>query len=84
MIHAGRTNRGGGVNLFEKLKAEASGILHWLVEGFRMWRAEGLNPPDVVTAATDQYRRSEDLISQFIEAAVRNRAYPPGTGGRAL
>ncbi|MFQ5737240.1 MAG: phage/plasmid primase, P4 family, partial [Thermodesulfobacteriota bacterium] len=52
----------------EKLKAEASGILAWLVRGCIEWQRQGLNPPAVVRSATEQYRVSEDLISEFIEA----------------
>jgi putative DNA primase/helicase len=53
--------------LCEKLKDEASGILAWLVKGCLAWQKEGLNPPDIVKAATDEYRSDEDTIGHFIE-----------------
>lgn len=53
--------------LREKLKAEASGILAWLVRGCLEWQQQGLKPPEQVTGATEQYRMNEDTISQFVE-----------------
>src|ERR1051326_3126611 len=52
--------------LADKLRAEASGILNWLLAGAQRFLADGLNNiPDAVTAATDNYRESEDVISRF-------------------
>ena len=48
-------------HLEEKLKAEASGILNWLLEGVRRWRKEGLKAPEVVLSATNEYRGEMDL-----------------------
>ncbi|WP_446812051.1 phage/plasmid primase, P4 family [Methylomonas sp. 2BW1-5-20] len=53
--------------LFEKLKAEASGILNWLVEGFRAWQAEGLVIPDCIKQATADYRQESDIVGRFLE-----------------
>ena len=53
--------------LCEKLKDEASGILAWLVKGCLAWQREDLNPPDIVKAATNEYRSDEDTIGHFIE-----------------
>lgn len=53
--------------LSEKLKAEVSGILAWLVRGCLAWQREGLNPPAVVRAATEDYRKDEDIIGRFID-----------------
>jgi putative DNA primase/helicase len=52
--------------LLEKLKAEAPGILAWLVRGCLEWQREGLNPPAEVRAATSEYRAGEDTLGQFI------------------
>lgn len=51
----------------EKLRAEAQGILAWLVRGCIEWKKHGLNPPAVVTDATKEYRSQEDVIGRFIE-----------------
>lgn len=54
-------------HLPEKLRAESAGILAWLVRGCREWQQQGLNPPAVVTSATDAYRSQEDTIGRFID-----------------
>lgn len=45
-----------------------SGILNWAVEGYRLYKQEGLEPPDEVKSATAQYRQDSDRISQFVDA----------------
>lgn len=54
----------------DKLAAEASGILNWAVRGCLLWQAEGLEMPEVVRAAVDEYKRDEDRLGDFIEDAV--------------
>jgi putative DNA primase/helicase len=58
--------RRADLNLDKKIMAEASGILAWLVRGVLEWQRDGLNPPREVTEATEKYRRSEDLIADWI------------------
>ena len=54
--------------LQHKLRAEASGILAWLVRGCLEWQqAGGLFPPDRVKAATEDYREEEDTVTQFVD-----------------
>ena len=53
-------------DLREKLNAEASGILAWLVRGNLEWRKQGLNPPASVQVATEAYREEEDILTLFI------------------
>ena len=53
--------------LVEKLKEEAPGILRWMVEGCMALRAEGLSPPKDVEAATEAYRKGEDVLGLFVE-----------------
>ncbi|NMC87210.1 MAG: hypothetical protein GYA69_02040 [Candidatus Moranbacteria bacterium] len=53
--------------LSEKLQSEASGILAWLVKGCLAWQKDGLNAPDIVKAATNEYRSDEDTIGHFID-----------------
>jgi putative DNA primase/helicase len=49
------------------LLAESAGILNWLVEGCRLWRAEGLCEPACVQLATADYRQASDVLTEFIE-----------------
>jgi putative DNA primase/helicase len=52
--------------LGEKLKAEAAGILAWMVKGAVKWRKHGLPEPVEITAATDSYRDEQDFLAPFI------------------
>ncbi len=45
-----------------------SGIFNWAVEGYRLFKAEGLQEPGEVLEATAQYRQDSDRTSQFIDA----------------
>jgi len=60
-------------NILDKLKAEAPGILRWLVEGHIEWRTNGLQVPAKVRAATAEYRSESDVILQFVDERC-NRA----------
>lgn len=51
----------------ERLKAEAPGILAWAVRGCLAWQERGLDPPERVQVATEQYRKSQDDLGSFIE-----------------
>lgn len=57
--------------LFEKLKAEASGILNRYLDGLRSWLEKGLVIPTEVSQATAEYRADSDPLSRFLEACTR-------------
>lgn len=48
------------------LRAELPGILAWLVRGCLDWQTEGLNTPEIVTEATNEYRQNEDVLGAFV------------------
>jgi putative DNA primase/helicase len=52
----------------EKLKSEYPGILAWLVAGCLAWQCDGLGVPEEINRATEDYRKSEDLLTAFIAA----------------
>jgi putative DNA primase/helicase len=54
-------------DLLQKLRAEYSGILAWLVRGCLEWQSMGLNPPTAVIESTEKYREDEDLTGQFCD-----------------
>lgn len=54
-------------NLLDKLRAEALGILSWIVRGAVEWSEQGLCPPAGIRAATESYRHESDRIGQFLE-----------------
>jgi len=52
--------------LSEKLKAEWPAILRWMIAGCLEWQRQGLNPPEKVLAATEDYLASEDAIGLWL------------------
>ena len=50
-----------------KLQRELTGILNWIVEGALMWQREGLNPPVVITQASNEYRKEMDVLDLFVD-----------------
>ena len=45
----------------------ASGIFNWLLEGYHKYKKKGLEAPDSVIKATNQYKNESDKIGLFIE-----------------
>lgn len=54
--------------LDRKLRAEAQGILNWIVAGCEDWFDEGLNPPASAIAAVEDYRAGEDPVGEFLKS----------------
>lgn len=50
-----------------KLRKEVSGILNWLLAGVGDWLAQGLNPPDRVKQALDNYRKTSSPFGDWLE-----------------
>jgi putative DNA primase/helicase len=69
--------------LIEKLYQERPGILAWLVRGCLEWQRIGLDRPEKVKTATEQYQNSEDELAEFIAECLENN---PGvnTKGREI
>lgn len=58
----------------EMVQKDAGGILSWLIEGYKMWREEGIGTCSVVSDATQQYRIENDPVERFIEEMCRRDA----------
>ncbi|MBC6714265.1 phage/plasmid primase, P4 family [Treponema sp. Marseille-Q3903] len=57
--------------LTEKLIAENSGILNWLIQGYAMWRKEGLGEePKAVREANNEYRMDMDVVGTFVDSVL--------------
>tara|TARA_R110002012_G_scaffold189693_1_gene357092 strand:- start:1545 stop:3404 length:1860 start_codon:yes stop_codon:yes gene_type:complete len=54
-------------NLPDILKQEAPGILTWLVEGCLRYLQEGLEEPEQIRAATEEYRQESDKLRLFLQ-----------------
>ena len=46
--------------------AENSGILNWLLEGYRLWKKEGLKEPEAIRTANEEYRFDMDSVGSFV------------------
>ena len=49
-----------------KLLNEAPQILNWLLEGFRLYLKEGLEKPQSIVQAIEDYKEDMDLVQQWI------------------
>lgn len=56
------------VALPRKLRAELPGILRWAVDGYKLYKQEGLRMPRAVKQSVDEYRTEMDVISMFLQA----------------
>lgn len=63
--------------LLAKLREELPGMLSWAMRGLAAWRAQGMGDAKKINAATAAYRRSEDLLAQWVE-----RTLQPSTTGK--
>jgi putative DNA primase/helicase len=54
-------------DLPKKLEAEYPGILAWLVRGCLEWQEDGLQIPEEVKAATEEYKAESDVLARFLE-----------------
>lgn len=60
--------------LLEKLKAEAEGILAWMVQGCLRWRTEGLGEPPEVTDAVSTWQVDSNRFLAFLDEHYERRA----------
>jgi putative DNA primase/helicase len=63
-VHIPREER--DPDLGEKLWAERSGILNWMVAGLVQYLESGLREPDAVVEATRQFREDSDPLHRFL------------------
>ena len=53
--------------LGDKLKAEYPAILQWMIQGCLKWQQQGLNPPEAVLRATEEYLEEEDSLRLWLD-----------------
>ena len=57
---------------------EAEGIMNWLVEGYAMWRKEGMGSsvetgvPQKLITIKDKYKQDMDTVGQFLQECTMN------------
>jgi putative DNA primase/helicase len=54
-------------NLLDKMREEYGGILQWMIEGAVSYYREGLQIPDFIAAATQDYASEEDDVGQWLD-----------------
>jgi putative DNA primase/helicase len=54
-------------SLSEKLQQELAGILTWAVQGCLQWQKQGLQIPEEVKTATNEYRIESDVLLSFLD-----------------
>jgi P4 family phage/plasmid primase-like protien len=60
--------------LSKKLRAEWPGILAWMVRGCLDWQRNGMEEPEEVHAATEEYRAEQNVVAAFIrECCLKNK-----------
>jgi putative DNA primase/helicase len=55
------------IHIQEQLRAEAPGILNWMIRGCLEWQKHGLSAPECVLAATQAYRAEENHVLTFVD-----------------
>lgn len=60
--------------LSEKLKQEWPAILRWMIDGAVEWNRNGLQVPDVIKAASEEYLDAEDALGEFLNEHVETLA----------
>jgi P4 family phage/plasmid primase-like protien len=58
------------MGLKDRLRAEADGIMQWMLEGCLEWRQYGLRAPEEIMGATAEYFEDQDVPRQFIAECV--------------
>jgi len=61
-------------HLEKKLVREFPGILNWALAGCMEWQDKGLQLPEVVRAATQEYRNDMDIFGQWMEACCESNS----------
>ena len=51
----------------EKLRKELPGILNWALNYMRLYKKEGLNPPQKVLIASEEYRAEMDVSGEWLD-----------------
>jgi putative DNA primase/helicase len=49
-----------------QIMAQKEGVFAWMVRGFQAWLGKGLNPPEIVLKATEEYFQVNDHIGTYL------------------
>ena len=69
--HFSEAEQDKGLKRYLRRPNNLSGILNWLIEGYRLLRAEGLEPSARIKAAIAEYAVESDVLGLFLTETVR-------------
>ena len=61
-------------------KANISALFNWCLDGLRLYKETGINPPESVLSATKAYRESSDKTANFIADCLEHTGKNTGAG----
>ena len=70
--------------LADELRSELPGILAWAIRGCIAWQRDGLNPPDLVRQASDEYFAEQDIIGNWFAETCERTTGAHSTPSRTL
>ncbi len=70
--HFSDTERDKGLKDKLKRPENVSGLLNWLLDGLRLFKAEGAEPPKAVKDATAHYAEQSDKIGEFVRDCLQS------------
>lgn len=73
-----------GQTLVDELFAEASGVLNWLLDGWRLWQEEGLPEAPAINDATAGYFTEMDPIGSFLKEACEEASRDERTAAATI
>lgn len=81
-----RADRLGDPDLYKQLQGEREGVLAWIVEGAKLWYAQGLKVPRSIVEASEAYRQAEDRVAEFVRerCILDSSAWTPYGGASGL
>ena len=73
-VHFGQDRRDPYLKDTLQKKETLSAVLNWALDGLRLLRSEGFSMPPAVVQATEEYRRKQDKLLQFMEEKTEQGA----------
>lgn len=68
--HFSQEEQDGGLKEYFQRSDNLSGILNWLLQGWKLLQEEGLEEPPVIQKDIEEYRHGSDTIYQFTQECV--------------
>lgn len=60
-------------NLKNDLQTEKEGVLLWAIQGYQLYKKEGLQVPTTIMDFTNEYQKEQDIIGNFVSECLEAR-----------